>query len=160
MIIFQGEFECKIDAKYRTVLPAKLKACLPENENSQIVITRSQEPCLTIFPTSVWEGIYQKVISLNMFSEEYKKFQRTFLRGATTLDLDGQGRFIVPKLMAQDTQLENDFIMVGIGERIEVWNPVLYEKYLISDPAEFSKMTEKILGDKKPYSFDLNLFKN
>ncbi len=159
MIIFQGEFECKIDAKYRTVLPARLKACLPENENSSIVVTRSQEPCLTIFPTSVWDGIFQKVITLDKFSEEAKRFQRTFLRGATTIDLDNQGRFIVPKLMANYAQIENEFLMVGIGERIELWKPELYEKYLINDPAELSKMTGKILGEKT-YSFDVNLFKN
>jgi MraZ protein len=160
MVNFQGGFESKIDAKYRTVLPARLKACLPESENKSIVLTRGQEPCITIFPLSVWETIYQKVIHLDKFSAEARKFQRTYLMGSFTVELDAQGRFVVPKMIANYAQLEGEYMMLGLGDRIEMWNPTLLEQNQFSDPQEFSDATEKILGEKKPYSFDVNLFKN
>jgi len=160
MINFQGTYECKLDAKYRTVLPAKLKSCLPENENTSIVVTRGQEPCLTIFSVSVWDEIYQRLAKLDRFSAEARMYRRTYLAGSFTIDLDSQGRFILPKLLSNYASLEENYVMVGIADCIEVWNPELYQQYQYSSPAEFSKMTEKILGEKKPYSFDLNLFKN
>jgi MraZ protein len=147
MSYFSSEYECKLDAKGRMVLPAKIKSNLPEASGNTIVVTRGFETCLVIYPLVEWNKIFSKVSGLNEFNEEYRNFQRNFFRGNTEIDLDNNGRFLVPKTLLKHAQIEKDAIMVGMGNRIEVWNPELYEKFLINDQKEFSKLAEKYLGE-------------
>jgi MraZ protein len=144
---FSSEYECRLDAKGRIVLPAKIKAQLPEASGNNIVVTRGFEPCLVVYPQVEWKKVFSKVSGLNEFNEEYRNFQRNFLRGNTEVDLDSNGRFLIPKTMLKYAQIEKEVIVVGIGNRVELWNPSLYEKYLINDQKEFSKLAEKYLGD-------------
>jgi MraZ protein len=144
---FSSEYECRLDAKGRIVLPAKIKAQLPEASGNNIVVTRGFEPCLVLYPQLEWKKVFSKVSGLNEFNEDYRNFQRNFLRGNTEVDLDSNGRFLIPKTMLKYSQIEKEVIVVGMGNRVEIWNPSLYEKYLITDQKEFSKLAEKYLGD-------------
>jgi MraZ protein len=146
MLQFSSEYECRLDVKGRIILPAKIKAQLPEALENIIVITRGFEPCLVVYPQVEWNKISSKVSGLNEFNEEYRNFQRNFFRGNTEAELDNNGRFLVPKSMLKHAQLEKDAIIVGMGNRIEIWNPERYEEYLIKDQKEFSKLAEKFLG--------------
>ena len=58
-------------------------------------------------------------------------------------------RFLIPKTMSKYAQLEKDVIIVGMGNRIEIWSPDLYENYLIKDQSEFSKLAQKYLNDEE-----------
>ena len=128
------------------VLPAKVKAALPEAAEHKLVITRGFEPCLTLYPYHVWMKIFEQVSQLNEFNEEYRRFQRNFLRGNTEVELDKNGRFLLPRTMMRFAKLEKEAVVVGLGNRLEVWNPELYDEYLIKDPGEFSSMASKLLG--------------
>lgn len=148
MAYFSSEYECKLDAKGRIILPARMKANLPEAGGNVIVITRGFEPCLVLYPFTEWQKVFSKVSGLNEFNEEYRNFQRNFFRGNTEAELDSNGRFLIPKSMLKHAQLDKDAIVVGMGNRIEVWNPDLYNEFLINDQKEFSKLAEKYLGNK------------
>jgi len=147
MLHFSSEYECKLDPKGRIVLPARMKSQLPEDSQNTVVITRGFEPCLVLYPLVEWTKVSSKVAGLNEFNEEYRNFQRNFFRGNTEVELDGNGRFLIPKTMLKHAQLDKDAILVGMGNRIEIWEPGNYEKFLINDPKEFSKIAEKYLGD-------------
>ncbi|MCS6822926.1 MAG: division/cell wall cluster transcriptional repressor MraZ [Cytophagaceae bacterium] len=148
MSYLSGEYECKIDAKGRIVLPARLKSNLPGPDVNNIVINRGFEPCLVIYPEAEWRKVFSRVSGLNEFNEEYRSFQRNFFRGSTDVELDANGRFVIPPTMRKYAQLETDAIVVGMGNRMELWAPALYEQFLTKDQKEFSKMAEKYLGDK------------
>jgi MraZ protein len=145
MLQFSSEYECRLDVKGRIILPSKIKAQLPE-ASEIIVITRGFEPCLVVYPQVEWNKISSRVSGLNEFNEEYRNFQRNFFRGNTEAELDSNGRFLIPKSMLRHAQLEKDAIIVGMGNRIEIWNPERYEEFLIKDQKEFSKLAEKFLG--------------
>ena len=145
MSFFTSEYECKLDAKGRLVLPAKIKGNLPEASGNELVLRRGFEPCLILYPMVEFKKIYSKISGLNEFNEEYRKLQRNFFRGNATVELDGTGRFLIPKLMINYAQLQKEAIVVGMGNRIEIWNPEQYEKYLIKDPGEFSALAQKYL---------------
>lgn len=149
MAYFSGEYECKLDAKGRIVLPARIKSSLPEASGDAIVVTRGFEPCLVVYPMLEWKKVFSKVAGLNEFQEEYRNFQRNFLRGNTEMELDSNGRFILPRTMLKHASIDKDVIVVGMGNRIEIWNPDQYEAFLIKDSKEFSKLAEKYLGDRK-----------
>ena len=73
--------------------------------------------------------------------------QRNFLSGVVTVELDNNGRFLIPKNMLGHAQIEKEVILVGTGNKVEVWNPAIYEKHLIQDPGELSKLAEKYLNE-------------
>jgi MraZ protein len=146
MALFSSEYECKLDAKGRLVLPAKLKSALPEADEGKLVLLRGFEPCLVLYPLSSWSNILDQVASLNEFNEQYRHFQRNFLRGNTEVELDSAGRFIIPKSMAAYAGLQKDVIVVGLGNRMELWDENRYQDALIKDSKEFSKLAQQFLS--------------
>ena len=147
MSFFTSEYECKLDAKGRVVLPAKIKAGLPEASGNEIVIRTGFEPCLVLYPLVEYKKIYSRIAGLNEFNREFRSLQRNFFRGNTIVELDNMGRFLIPKPMIKHAQLEKDIVVVGLGNRVEMWNATLYEDYLIKDPEEFSKLAQKYLKE-------------
>ena len=146
MTFFTSEYESKLDAKGRMVLPARIKSQLPEG-SQELVIRRGFEPCLIVYPMVEFKKVFSKISGLNEFNEEYRKLQRNFLSGVVTVELDGNGRFLIPKNMLTYAQIDKDAMLVGTGNKVEIWNPGIYEKQLIKDPGELSKLAEKYLNE-------------
>ena len=147
MTFFTSEYESKLDTKGRIVLPAKIKAQLPSGEGDELVIRSGFELCLIIYPMVEFKKVFSKISGLSEFNEEYRKLQRNFFSGTATVELDANGRFVIPKNMLNYAQLEKDLILIGMGNKVEVWNPSIYEKHLIKDPGELSKLAEKYLTE-------------
>ena len=147
MTFFTSEYEGKFDAKGRIVLPARIKAQLPDSGGQELVIRKGFEPCLIIYPMVEFKKVFSKISGLSEFNEEYRKLQRNFFSGTFTVELDGNGRFLIPKNMLAYAQLEKDCVLVGMGNKVEIWNPSVYEKHMISDPGELSKLAQKYLDE-------------
>ncbi|MGE0772461.1 MAG: division/cell wall cluster transcriptional repressor MraZ [Cyclobacteriaceae bacterium] len=151
MTFFTSEYESKLDAKGRLVLPARIKAQLPMEAGSEgpteLVIRRGFEQCLILYPMVEFKKVFSRISGLNEFNEEYRKLQRNFLSGVVTVELDANGRFLIPKNMLGYAQLEREVTLVGMGNKVEIWNPQHYEKHLINDPGELSKLAEKYLNE-------------
>ena len=147
MTFFTSEYEGKLDAKGRIVLPARIKAQLPDSGGQELVIRKGFEPCLIIYPMVEFKKVFSKISGLSEFNEEYRKLQRNFFSGTFTVELDNNGRFLIPKNMLTYAQLEKDCVLVGMGNKVEIWNPSVYEKHMISDPGELSKLAQKYLDE-------------
>jgi len=150
MNLLSGEYECKLDLKGRLVLPAKVKSNLPEQSGSQLVLVRGFEPCLVLYPRNAWRVIHEKVMALDEFNEEYRQFQRNFFRGLTEVELDTINRFMLPRSMLRYAGIEKEAIIVGLGNRCEIWDPARYDEFLIKDQQRFSKLAQKFLSVENP----------
>jgi MraZ protein len=147
MTFFTSEYESKLDAKGRLVLPARIKAQLPETDGNVLMIRKSLDPCLIIYPMVEFNKVFSKISGLNEFNKEAVPLQRSFFAGITEVEMDNNGRILIPKKYLAHAQIEKDIILVGMGNKVEVWNPVLYEKHLIQDPGELSTLAQKYLGE-------------
>lgn len=152
MTFFTSEFECKLDAKGRLILPSRIKAQLPDPDSNreggdELVIRKGFEPCLILYPMVEFKKVFSKISGLNEFNEEYRKLQRNFLSGVVTVELDSNGRFLIPKNMLTYAQLDKEVMLVGTGNKVEVWKPSIYEKHQITDPSELSKLAGKYLNE-------------
>lgn len=148
MAYFSGEHESTVDAKGRMILPARVKARLPEGFTSEIFVLKSTDPCLLIYPIPEWEKMASKITGLNEFDEHTAVIQRNFLRGAQECELDSMGRFLIPKRLLDYAGITKDAIVVGLGNRLELWDPARYDKYLISDQKELAGLLQKHLGSQ------------
>ena len=147
MTFFTSEFECKLDAKGRLVLPSKLKSNLPAASIRQIVIRKGFEPNLIIYPLNEYKKLHNKISSLNEFNSEQRKLKRNFFSSIIQVDLDNSGRFLIPKNMLSHAKINRDAISCGMGNVIEIWNNKMYKKYLINDSETYSELAQKYLDD-------------
>jgi len=144
-----GEFDCKLDAKGRLMVPAALKKQLPNAENDGLIINRGFEKNLVIYPKNVWDAVVADLAKLNIYDQENRVFVRAFTRGATELSLDAAGRVLLPKSLVEYAGIGSDLVLACQLDRIEVWDKKAYEDIFDDVPANFASLAQKVMGDKK-----------
>lgn len=144
-----GEFEVKIDAKGRMMIPAGLKKKLPAVDSEGLVINRGFENYLVIYPNAEWEKQLDKLSDLNQYEEDNIEFIRYFTRGATELSLDTIGRVNLPQGLLDYAGIKNDVILSCQLTKIEVWDKAAYDIKMNSQPKNFAKLAAQVMGDKK-----------
>lgn len=148
MIQLIGEFECKLDAKGRMVLPAALKRQLPEVEREGLVLNRGFEKHLVIYTREEWNAITAKLAKLNQYVEKNRTFIRAFTRGASELMLDASGRVLLPKSLLTYAGISGEVVLACQLNKIEVWSKSAYDALMEDDlGADFSALAEQVMGD-------------
>src|ERR1700749_2758582 len=105
---FLGEFDCKLDAKGRMMIPSNLKKQLPEAEKDGLVINRGFEKNLVIYTRKEWDKIVEDLSKLNSYEKKTREFIRYFTRGASELMLDSANRVLLPKSLLEYAGIGND----------------------------------------------------
>ena len=116
--MFMGEYNHTIDAKGRLIIPSKFREAL----GSEFVLTKGLDGCLFVFPMKEWEAFEEKLRSLPLIDKNARKFSRFFLAGASTCELDKQGRILVPGKLREFAQMDKEVVLTGMLDRIEVWS--------------------------------------
>ena len=148
MMNLLGEYDCKVDAKGRLMLPAGLKKQLAEIAHEGFVVNRNIfEPCLDVFPMTVWNKVSEKLSSLNRFVRKDALFIRRFLNGATPLNLDGNFRVNLPANLMDYAGITRTVKVLGNNDRIEIWDKEKYEK-MLSEDIDFASLAEDVMGNK------------
>jgi MraZ protein len=143
---FLGEFEATLDPKGRFLLPAGIKKQLPEGENTQFVINRGFEKCLTIYPMGSWNPIFDRISQLNDFDPKVREFRRYFLNGAISLELDSAGRILIPRNLMEHASLERDIVLVSAVNKMEIWDKNKYQEFFDSfSPEAFSSLAAGVM---------------
>lgn len=145
---FLGEFECKIDAKNRMVLPAALKRQMPDVEREGLVVNRGFEKNLVVYTRQEWDKVMEKLGQLNSFDKKNREFIRQFSRGATELNLDAAGRVLIPKSLAAYAGISTEVVLSCQISKIEIWDKNLYEEQWQND-VDFSALAEEVMGEKE-----------
>jgi MraZ protein len=145
MTFFTGRYDSKLDSKGRLVLPSKFKAQLPEDGGHELVIQKGIEPYLSIYPVLEFKKLVSKVSGLSEFNEENRQVRLAFFSGIASVELDDNGRLLIPKNMLAYAGLQREVVLVGMNNLIVVWEPGLFEKHLLKDQQEYSKLMQKNL---------------
>lgn len=144
--MFNSKYEVKLDPKGRLVLPSKIKGAIPEANGTTLMLRMAEDKCLALYPMVEYKKLESQIKSLNINNPEQRMLQRSFFNSIVEVDLDSTGRLLIPKLYQTYASLEKDVVVVGMGPRIELWNPDTYLKYIIADPADVSSLMEKYLS--------------
>ena len=147
MIGFLGEYEATLDTKGRFLLPAGFKKQLPQDANTQFVLNRGFEKCLTLYPMQSWEPIFSEISKLNDFDPKVREFRRYFLNGATQVELDSAGRLLLPKNLSEHAGLEKDIVLVSAVNKIEIWDKSKYTEFFETfTPQAFSDLANEVMN--------------
>jgi len=126
---FRGQFEAQLDAKSRLALPASIRTGL--GKDLRLVLTQfiyKNQKCLDIYTWSAWLDLEKKIDSLPSLNGDVQAFKRFYISAGQILELDGQGRVLIPKGLKTFAGLEKDLQLVGMGTKMEVWDRSVWLK--------------------------------
>lgn len=147
MINLLGEYDCKMDAKGRLMLPSGLKKQLSEVLEQGFVINRNlHQPCLVLYPQAEWQRLSTKLKKLNRLVKKQDVIVRKVMGGATPVELDGTGRLLVPKSLADHANLATEVKVIGSNNTIEIWSKSAYESFMNDEEIDFEALAEDVFG--------------
>jgi MraZ protein len=120
--MFRGATKLTLDDKGRMVLPTRHRQLALERGEGKLVVTVDRDQCLLIYPLPDWEQIERKLMSLPSLHERSRRLQRLMVGHATELELDGQGRLLVPPELREFARLTRHAMLIGQGNRLELWD--------------------------------------
>ena len=148
MINLIGTYECTVDNKGRIMIPAQLKKQLDGFTTEPFILKRSVfQNCLELFPYSEWKLMMDKVNKLNRFVKKNNDFIRMYTAGVKSIDLDSNGRLLVPKDLIAISKLTKHVVLSSSINIIEIWDKDEYEKSINDPKVDFAKLTEEVMGN-------------
>ena len=109
-------------------LPTRYRGTLEQRCQGRMVITVHDDGCLLLYPFPEWEEIERKVMRLPNRSPKTRQLQRMLLGRATEVELDGNGRILIPPMLREFAKLEKRIVLAGVGNKFEVWNHEFWEQ--------------------------------
>lgn len=122
--MFMNQYNHTVDAKGRLIIPSKFREVLGD----EFVVTKGLDGCLFVYANEDWSIFAQKLTSLPLVDDDARDFARFFLAGAISVEVDKQGRILLPSNLREFAQLDKDVILAGVGSRVEIWNKDVWDK--------------------------------
>ena len=142
--MFIGEFHHNIDEKGRLIIPSKFRYELGE----RFIITRGLDKCLFIYSLEEWEKITNKLKTLPFTKKDARDFSRFFLSGAAECEFDKQGRILITSPLVRYANLIQKCVIIGVNERLEIWNEEEFESFINKNEEEFSEIAENLFNQE------------
>tara|TARA_B110000483_G_scaffold28889_1_gene35029 strand:- start:224 stop:688 length:465 start_codon:yes stop_codon:yes gene_type:complete len=150
MVNLIGTFECKADVKGRLMLPISIKRQLGNQINESFILKRSVfQRCLELHPYSEWKLTMDKVNKLNRFLKKNNDFIRMYTAGLRVVDLDSNGRILIPKDLLKTHFSKNNLVLTSAINMVEIWDKESYEKVINNSEIDFADLSEKVMGNQE-----------
>lgn len=121
--MFIGSYAITMDAKGRMAIPAKVRDALASVCEGRLVVTaHTEERCLLVYPEPQWLDLQPKIEALPNIHRKARRMQRLLLGYATPMELDGNGRVLLPQTLRDYANLEKKLMLIGQGKKLELWS--------------------------------------
>ena len=142
-----GTYECKVDVKGRVLIPSAFKKQLASVIKKGFVLKRAVfQSCLELYPISQWEDLISRVNSLNRFKKKNNDFIRRFTAGVKFIELDNNGRLLIPKDLIEFSNIKRDIVLASSVNIIEIWDKQSYESAIVDSRDDFAQLAEEVMG--------------
>ncbi len=121
-------------------MPAKLRESLGE----KFIITKGLDGCLSVYDMDEWHKLEAKLATLPMSRKTARDFTRFLFGGACEGECDKQGRVLLPQNLRQYAKLTKDAIIVGVGNRAEIWDAAEWQSYNEANAEDVSDLAEQL----------------
>lgn len=139
--MFIGEYQHTMDAKGRLFIPARLREGLGE----VAVATKGLDRCLFLFSSDEWQNIEGKLRKLPLARADARAFARLFFSGAAEVEVDKQGRVLIPAHLRDYAGLGKDVVILGVSSRVEIWDREEWARYSNAAGDSYEEIAEKIV---------------
>lgn len=123
--MFIGQYTHAIDSKNRIIIPSKFR----EDLGNIFIITKGLDGCLYVYTKNEWEIFENKLKALPLTNKNARAFSRFFFAGACEVEMDKQGRVLIPQNLCQYADINKDIVSIGVSSRIEIWSLENWSKY-------------------------------
>ncbi len=127
--MFRGRFEYALDDKGRIKIPSKFKDILYKKSVKILVLTIFDN-CIYAYPQDVWEELEKKAVNLPLTNKSARRFKRMFFASAQDVNIDSQGRILIPPVLRNDSGITKEVVVLGNLDHIELWPKDNWEKEL------------------------------
>lgn len=138
--MFIGEYSHKIDQKGRLAVPAKFRRELREGA----IVTRGLDNCLFLYTKKEWDKMAEKLSRLPISQSNTRAFSRLMLAGAMDVEIDKQGRIIIPDYLRKFAGLSKNTVIAGLLNRLEIWDESKWEVYKRNTEKASNKIAEAL----------------
>jgi MraZ protein len=143
--MFRGNHPTRVDEKGRLKVPAEFKRVIDEKYGAQFYITSLDGKVAQVYPFEEWERIEQKLSALPTFNPTKKRFLSRVNYYGQVVEMDGQGRLLIPQLLRDSAEIKGDVAVTGNLSYLEVRNLQLYRKEI--EEQAFTPEDEQTLND-------------
>lgn len=137
--MFIGEYQHAVDTKNRMIIPSKFR----DDLGNKFVLTKGLDGCLYAYTLEEWKVLEEKLKKLPLTSKDARAFVRFFFSGANEIDIDKQGRSLIPQNLLEYAGIEKDIVSIGVSTRIEIWSKTKWDEYNDSN-IDFDGIAEKM----------------
>lgn len=126
--MFRGITAITIDGKGRLAVPSRYRDILVPEQSTLVLTIDTEEACLLLYPLAEWQLIESKLQDLPSFNVAARRIQRLLMGHATDVEVDGQGRILLPPLLREYADMDKDrkVVMIGQGNKFELWSEALW----------------------------------
>jgi MraZ protein len=135
-----GEYTHTLDEKNRMSLPIKFR----KEMGKSIVIAPGLDNCLSIFTTKEWQNVSKKLSNSSMLASDNRSFSRFIFGQAVILDVDGNGRILIPENLKNRSNLSSKVVVIGVQNRAEIWNEKTWNDYKKVVESQADTLAEKL----------------
>jgi MraZ protein len=123
--MFRGNHYHSVDGKGRVAIPARFREALSGLQDERLVVTRFKRRarrCLDVYPLSTWLRLEQRITEKKRFSRKFAAFEAYYVSGAQDVQIDGQGRLLIPPPLRSYAALGREAVFTGLIDRFQIWN--------------------------------------
>jgi MraZ protein len=139
-----GEYKQKIGDKNRIAFPKKFR----EELGNKLIVTKGYEGCLLVLSPAQWEEVVSGSVSGPFVSGLIRDTSRFLLGSATEIELDSQGRFVIPPYLIEYSAIDNEVVFLGLGRWVEVWSDKNWQEKKAEIEGNSSSIADKLAGLK------------
>ncbi|MGI5920157.1 MAG: division/cell wall cluster transcriptional repressor MraZ [Syntrophomonadaceae bacterium] len=139
--MFLGEYQHSLDSKGRITVPSKFR----DELGLRFIATRGLDNCIFLYTMEEWKSIEARVHALPFTRGDVRSFARFFFSGAAELEIDKQGRTILPNNLRDYAGIDKDVVIIGVGSRIEIWSLQRWATYSETAALSYDSIAENLV---------------
>jgi MraZ protein len=142
--MWYGEYHHTLDEKDRFILPSKFRDKIKSFSNKKFFMTRGLDSCLFLFHSQIWTQFEDKLKTLSFTKQQSRAFNRLYFSGAQEIEIDTQGRISVPSYLKEFAHIKREIVIVGVADRIEIWDKQEWIKFYAEHRKRFEDVSENL----------------
>ncbi len=142
--MLRGPSKITLDSKGRLALPTRYREAVLARCEGQFVATIDRDPCLLLYPLPDWEDVERRLMRLPANNRAARAFQRRMVGHAVEMEMDSHGRILIAKELRDIAGLEKQVMLVGLGNKFEIWDEGRWNEYLGASEADIAELPEAL----------------